>query len=256
VGIRLKEGTTVHINEIQGTTKISINERSEDARITRHVLESMAPGRSFEVNIECGLPPGQGFGMSASGAIAVALCVSEIIGKSRMEAFEAAHSSEVICGGGLGDVAGLMHEFSVPVRIKAGMPPFGSVIDGKISFEKMTLIVLEDRLSTAEILGDESRVKKICNAGDVAMGTFEKNGGKEQLFGISRRFSYEAGVMGSKVADTMKELDEIGSRSLMCMLGNSIFTDLSENDAREILGEEKVYATASTSEPAKIIRKA
>ncbi|MDR0309329.1 MAG: pantothenate kinase, partial [Candidatus Methanoplasma sp.] len=70
VGIRLGAGTTVHMYERTGSTKITIGGKADDARITRHVLEHMAPDRSFETDVECGLPLGQGFGMSASGAVA------------------------------------------------------------------------------------------------------------------------------------------------------------------------------------------
>ena len=255
VGIRLNEGTTVHIHEINGGTKISMDGEAGEARITKHLLESMAPGRNFEVNIECGLPSGQGFGMSASGVIAAALCVSEITGKSRKEAFEAAHISEVVCGGGLGDVAALMHEGHVPIRTKPGMPPFGRVVDRNIVFERLTLVVLGNKLSTAEVLGDEGKLKKICDAGDLAMGRFLWDI-KEQIFEISRRFSEDSGVMAEKVAGSIRKLEGNGAKASMCMLGNSIFTDLPEDEVRDILGDVESYSASSTAEPARITRKA
>ena len=254
-GIRLKEGTTVHIREISGRTRISIDREEREAWITKHLLEKMAPGRSFEVNIECGLPPGQGFGMSASGVIAAALCLSEILGKSRKEAFEAAHISEVECGGGLGDVAALMHEVNAPIRIKEGMPPFGKVIDSGIVFDRMTLVVLGKKMSTAEILGDEVRSKKICEAGDTAMERF-LHGNNKSIFDISRQFAFDSGVMGKEVAGAIKKLEKNGAKASMCMLGNSIFTDLPEGEVRDILGDVESYSTKSTAEPARIIRKA
>jgi pantoate kinase len=254
-GIRMKAGTTVHINEIIGKSKISIDREAGEARITKHLLERFAPGRSFEVDIECGLPPGQGFGMSASGAIAAALCLSEITGKNREEAFEAAHISEVICGGGLGDVAALMSEVHVPIRTKAGMPPFGKVIDSGIVFEKMTLVVLGKKLSTADILSDEVKYKRICDAGDIAMERFLSDK-REGIYGISRRFSFDSGVMGENVAEAIGRLEKNGAGASMCMLGNSIFTDLPEEEVRDVLGECETYSAASTSEPARIIRKA
>ncbi|MCL2031739.1 MAG: pantothenate kinase [Methanomassiliicoccaceae archaeon] len=257
VGVRLSLGTTVHADEITGRTKVLINGKADGARITRHVLEHMAPDRNFEVNAECGLPLGQGFGMSASGAVAAALCLSDITGKSRKEAFEAAHTAEVVCGGGLGDVAGLMHEGDVPIRIKAGLPPIGSVIDRGIVFERMTLVVLGRKLSTAGVLGDDERLRVICDAGDAAMGAFLTNGTKERLFEISGRFSAEAGVRGREVAEAMNILEGNGIRSSMCMLGNSIFTDVSDKDVEEILGDgNRMFSASSTGEPARIIRKA
>ena len=257
VGIRLTAGTTVHVDEIRGNTKVIINGKTDDAKITKHVLEHLAHGRHFEVNAECGLPLGQGFGMSASGAVAAALCASEITGKGRKEAFEAAHTAEVTCGGGLGDVAGLMHEGDVPKRVKEGLPPFGHVIGQSISFERMTLVVLGQKLSTAGVLGDNSKLKKICEAGDSAMNDFPDNATKELLFRMSNRFSLEAGVRGPEVAEAMQALNEGGIRSSMCMLGNSIFTDVSEEEVRAALGDERaVFSASSTDKPAHVIRKA
>jgi pantoate kinase len=255
-GIRLGAGTTVHMDEIKGRTKVTVDGIADDARITKHVLEHMAPGRSFDVSAECGLPPGQGFGMSASGAIAAALCISEIAGKSRKEAFEAAHAAEVACGGGLGDVAGLMHEWDVPIRVKAGLPPFGQVTDGGIAFEKITLVVLGQKMNTAGVLADDERMRRICAAGDAAMEAFLEDATKESLFRISERFSSEADVRGPEVADTIKVLEKNGARSSMCMLGNSIFTDMPEEEVRSILDGGRMFSVSSTGEPARIIRKA
>lgn len=256
VGIRLKAGTSVHVEEITGKTKIFIDGRKDTAKITKYVLEHMAPDRCFEVNAECGVPPGQGFGMSASGAIAAALCVSEITGKSRAEAFETAHAAEVICGGGLGDVSGLMHEGDVPIRIRAGLPPRGQVIDAGISFGRVTFVVLGPKLSTASVLGDDSKVRRLCEAGDAAMSHFLKNTTKDSLFSISNKFSSEAQIRSQKVNDTMLALEQGGIRSSMCMLGNSIFTDASEEEVRIILGDENmIFGSVSTAEPAHIIQK-
>jgi len=255
-GIRLKAGTTVHVEEIRGNTKVTIDGKADDAKITRHVLEHMAEGRNFDVDVECGLPPGQGFGMSASGAIAAALCMAEITGKSRKEAFEAAHTAEVVCGGGLGDVSALTHEGDVPIRVKAGLPPFGHVIDGGMSFENMTLIVLGPKLSTAGVLGDDGTVKRLCAAGDAAMEAFIGKRSKESLFGVSNRFSLEANIRGPEVADTISALDKKGIRSSMCMLGNSVFTDVSEGEVRDVFGGGDIFSVSSTPEPARIIRKA
>jgi pantoate kinase len=257
VGIRLASGTTLHMDEIRGKTKVTINGKEEGARITKYVLEHMAPGRSFDVNVESVLPSAQGFGMSASGAVAAALCVSEITGKSIKEAFEAAHTADAVCGGGLGDVAGLMHEGDVPVRVKAGMPPFGNVIDHGISFKKLTMIVLGQKLHTAGVLGNNDKVQRICHAGDAAMESYLGNASKDSLFKISDTFSADADIRGPKVSEAMLKLKENGTRSSMCMLGNSIFTDAAEEEIRCIIGENvRIFSSSSTGAPARIIRKA
>jgi len=258
VGIRLKAGTVVHLDEIRGSTKVIIDGKEDEAKITRHVLEHMALGRNFEVNVECGLPPGQGFGMSASGAVATALCLAEIQGKSRTKAFEAAHIADIVCGGGLGDVAGLMCDADVPVRARAGFPPFGEVNSAGISFDNLTVVVLGEKLSTAEVLGNSESVKKICVAGEKAMNEFAAKGAADKkglMFNLSNKFSSEAGVRGQAVNEAIKKLEKNGIRSAMCMLGNSIFTDGNKEEVSRILGTGKVFSSSSTNEPARIIQK-
>jgi len=195
--------------------------------------------------------------MSASGAVAAALCISEIVGGSRKEAFEAAHTADAVCGGGLGDVSGLMHEWDVPIRTEAGLPPFGCAKDHKIEFERLTLIVIGGDMSTAGILADSGKLESICKAGEEAMRRFEGSPGKDQLFDISNKFSSEACLRGKEVAGAMQELENNGMRASMCMLGNSIFTDASEKEVRDAVGDAYwIFSTASTAEPARIIRKA
>ncbi|MDR1404348.1 MAG: pantothenate kinase [Candidatus Methanoplasma sp.] len=253
-GIRLRNGTTVHTDEIIGSTRVMINGVEDTAEVTRHVLSILAPGRNFEVDVHCDLPMGQGFGMSASGAVAAALCAAETAGESRAAAFSAAHSAEVICGGGLGDVAGLMHEGDVPLRVTEGLPPAGEIIDTGLEFRNMTLAVLGPKISTGEVLRDENRLKRISAAGSTAMHDFRNGMAKGLLFGVSNRFSSDAGLRVSAVSDAIRLLECNGISSAMCMLGNSIFIDAPVKEAKEILGNAETYSTASTGEPARIIR--
>ena len=255
-GIRLSLGTTVHMDETSGRTRVVINGKDNSADVTRHVLEHMAPDRGFDVGVTCDLPMGQGFGMSASGAIAAALCAAEITGKSRDEAFAAAHAAEVMCGGGLGDAAGLMSEADVPIRVREGMPPFGDITDAGFSFGDMTLAVMGRKMNTADVLGDGSKLEIISAAGDIAIRSFLAEMTKESLFKVSGRFSSETGLRAAAVSGAIEILDGNGISSAMCMLGNSIFINASKKEVEGILdGRAHLYGTASTAEPARIIRR-
>lgn len=255
-GIRLSKGTTVHVDERVGKTTVSINGKDDDAPITKHVLEHLSPDRNFDVTVECELPLGQGFGMSASGAIAAALCVSQIVGKTRQDAFESAHIAEVTCGGGLGDVAGLMYEGHQPIRLKEGIPPIGRITGGGgISFDAITLMIADGEMSTSSVLSDDVKVKRICRSGDKALLHYLSNVSKDSLFKMSNRFSQESGVMGERVGDIMQTLAKGGVRSAMCMLGNSLFTDVPQNEVEDLIEDVTLIQTSSTCEPARIIQK-
>ena len=74
VGIRISRGATVTLEErSDARVEIVMDGVSSEAKVTRKVLELIRPGEGFDVTIENGLPVSQGFGMSAAGAIAVAI---------------------------------------------------------------------------------------------------------------------------------------------------------------------------------------
>lgn len=256
VGIRTSAGTIVEMNEILGSTKVFINGKESEARITRHTIEHMAPDRNFEVYVECQLPTGQGFGMSASGALCVALCVAEVVGKERQEAYEAAHIADISCDGGLGDVAALTYEGDVPIRVKEGIPPFGILKDPGFRFDELNLVIFGPKLSTASVLSDPSRVDVIRSSGDKAIDSFLREPTKENLFLESVTFAKNTELMVHSVHDVIAKLQKNGMRASMCMLGNSIFTDSPKDEITDVLGNDiEMYSLSSTNESPKIIRK-
>lgn len=255
-GIRTSAGTTVTLEETAGTTKIFINSKRSEAKVTRSILEHMAPGRDFVVRTECDLPLAQGFGMSASGAVATALCIASIIGKSRQEAYEAAHTVEVECGGGLGDVAALTHAGDLPIRIGEGVPPYGKVIDPGITFDELSVVIMGPKLETGNILGNSGTVNRICDAGDKAMNEFANATTKKDLFRISNEFAENSKVINEQVSRAIYELNKNGIRASMCMLGNSIFSDAPREKISNVLGSGvEIITTGSTSKLPEIIRK-
>jgi len=255
-GIRLGSGTFVTLEERIGDTRILLNGVPTDAKITQDVLKRMIPEKRVELNIETQLPFGQGFGMSASGAIAAALCAAEMSGANRYDAFKTAHVADIEGGGGLGDVAALMTEAHQPVRIKAGIPPSGSIIDTGLSFKRITVAVLGSNMRTSDILRDKGRYDALISAGESAVTDYLKNVSKERLYDISNRFSSSSGVEQKNTSDAIKRLKERGIRSAMCMLGNSIFSEASEDEIKEVLGEDVwTFSTGSTNESARVIRK-
>jgi len=255
-GIRLESGTAVEINERSGNTRIFINGEESEANITRSILENMIPGKGFEVNVEIELPLGQGFGMSASGAVATALCAANIMGADRHIAFVNAHIADIEGGGGLGDVAALMKEAHQPVRVKAGIPPEGEVIDTRITFDKLTLAVLGPKLKTSSVLSDRKFYESLVTVGDNSIFDYLNDVSKERLFFLSNQFSYSTGVEQKDISNAIEKLRSTGINAAMCMLGNSIFSEAPEEEIKEILGEDVWTLSArSTDRKADIIRK-
>lgn len=255
VGIKLSRGSSVTVEERSDQRiEITMDGLPSEADITRLVLRMLAPELGFDVTVDNELPVSQGFGMSAAGAIAAALCVCQITGKKRPEAFRAAHLAEIEGGGGLGDVSALMCECHTPVRMIAGLPPLGKVAEHG---EKMplSLAVMGPSLNTGDILGDKDAMERISAAGAAATDRFISSPTVKNMFRLARRFSKAAGLETREISDALDSMRR--ENAAMCMLGNSIFSTAPSDVLKEHLGPDvPVIACASTGEGAKVTHKA
>ena len=249
-GIKLSLGTNVVVEENVHGTNITMDGEPSEAHITRKVIEILAPDRSFDVTIENQLPVSQGLGMSAAGALAAALCISEIAGKSENDAVKAAHIAEIEGKGGLGDVSALMGEGHIPFRTVAGLPPNGKVI-GTGKKTKITIAVLSGKLETKNVLENKLKMSMISMAGRIAVEAYQKDNSFGSLCSISREFSKSAGIESREISFALSMLDEAG----MCMLGNSIFTTAPVDAVNDVLAHAEIYETESTDSVPRIIRK-
>jgi len=255
-GIRLSEGTRVSISENRSSRiEITMDSIPSEAPVTRKLLEMAAPGRGFDVIVDNCLPVGQGFGMSAAGAIAAALCVGEIEGFDDQEAYRFAHRAEVIMGGGLGDVSGIMGDTPQPVRVVPGLPPIGKVIGTGIDLGELSVVVLGSKVSTSNVLKDQSKYRSICEAGHLAVDEYMKAPSKSSLYSISNEFSSNAGLENNEVHKAINALKSMGIMSGMCMLGNSIFIDSRSKKIIDAIDGHEALKVTPTGMPASVIRK-
>lgn len=247
VGIRISGGTEVSVDERSDSRIVtSIDGKIVSAPVTENVVSQIAPGRGYDIEFINDLPVSQGFGMSASGAISVALALCHMNDVPLQETYKFAHIAEVEGGGGLGDVSAISCKGHQPVRVKPGIPPFGEIVDTGIRFERLTLAVLGSKLKTSSVLSDIDVRRRMIGYADAAITEFVANPSKDLLYSHSRSFSRTCGLESSEVESALNLLSEYGNAG-MCMLGHSIFTDLDQEEVKEILGEEtEVYSCSST----------
>ncbi len=254
IGIRLNKGATATVEERDdGVVNIYLDGTQEIAHITRMVAENLAPGRGFDIRIENDLPVSQGFGMSAAGALAAGLCIADMTGRSRSDAFKAAHAAEVMGGGGLGDVAAIVAGGDIPVRTVAGFPPFGRVENADFTIDHLTLVVIGGELRTDSVLGDPFTLKKVREAAVESMDSFIMDPSYENLFDVSNAFSSKSGLESPAVRRAIGCLMGAGHRAGMCMLGNSLFTDASEKEVWAMFGRGHVRTFRAASSRKEIV---
>ncbi|MDR0523800.1 MAG: pantothenate kinase [Candidatus Methanoplasma sp.] len=253
-GARLSLGARAVVHERTGGTRVFIDGEESEARVTRRALELAAPGMAFEAHIENDLPVGQGFGMSAAGAVAAALCAAELSGRGRREAFLAAHAADIEGGGGLGDVAGIMCEAHQPTRVSAGIP--GRAVDRGISLPVASVAVLGPKVSTAAALGDARRHGLFRERGAEALAAFMSAPASiDSLFDAANAFSSSSGAESAEVSEAIGRLRRLGVRSAACLLGSSVIALAPAGEVEGALGVPAIPAP-TTAEPARVTRRA
>jgi len=216
--------------------KVLINGRRSRADVTRAAIRLLIDNDRLRVEVSTvlDLPQGQGFGMSAAGALSTSLALAEIIGHTRQRAFEAAHISEIAEGGGLGDVSAL-HRGGITIRRKPGLPPLGEVlrIDGE---PEVVLATVGRKMATKSVLSDPAKMRAINKSGGRRVDQLVRSPTVQSLMSLSSSFAIESGLASRQVLDAMDAASRFGMAS-MSMLGNSVFSIGNMHGLKRVLSD-------------------
>jgi len=254
VGICLEDGVEAFAKGEEGENKLEVVfiTGNGDCRLYEEVLKYLSEeipevlGLSWELKIKLELPTSQGFGMSASGAIAAAEAFQRAIGipyeECRRRALLIAHLVERDRSTGLGDTTALSAG-GVERRIKAGSPYSGKKlmkgpgISEGWSENIPVLLVWKERTGThtADYIDNKNWRGKISNAGLAQMnrlseGDWNRNRWKE-ILSSSQKFVEESKLLDDLSRNELREITKnclisMGIENkfvpLLCMLGESI----------------------------------
>lgn len=215
--------STVKVTEsTKSSIEVAIDGRKSSAPVTKAALRYLLQNEKMriEVSTRLELPQSQGFGMSAAGALSGALALAELLGRSRHEAFEAAHMAEVRQRTGLGDVPAIQ-KAGITIRTRPGLPPIGEVrrLDGT---PNIVLAVLGKRLLTRTILTDPVKRRLINKSGAAKVDELSRDPTLGRLMELSALFAAETKLATREILDAMNAASKLGMAS-MSMLGNSVF---------------------------------
>ena len=216
-GICLKDGVEAIAKGDNGSGKLTVRFKNgeHDSRMYQDVLSELVEqipeigDFDWELDIIMSLPTSQGFGMSASGAVASSMAIQRAIGIPHEEcvrrSFLVAHIVERKRSSGLGDTTALSSG-GVERRIAAGSPFSGSLLDNGPglsqgwSVEIPILISWKEKTGrhTSSYIDSEDWRRKICLAGEHAMERIAKGEWNKQrwseLIEESLNFSSESGL--------------------------------------------------------------
>ena len=221
-GIVLELGAVAEARFVPGgrtTTKV-VGDGPGPWPISGEVARRLAPSRGgLTVRLMHDLPVGQGFGMSAAGALATALAVRALTGVSKSRAVEVAHLAELFGGGGLGGVAAILGG-GLEVRTRAGVPPLGRVAHRAFA-PRMLVGIVGRPIPSPSVLGDRRALARIAAASRGWERTID--GAPEVFLGLAERFTDRAGLASPAVRAVVRGLRRRGAWAAQAMFGESFF---------------------------------
>ncbi|MHB8351769.1 MAG: GHMP family kinase ATP-binding protein [Thermoplasmata archaeon] len=209
--------------------------------ITTEVVRRVAADRpgSISVVIRHELPVGQGFGMSAAGALAAGLAVARLLGRPARVAVETAHLAELFGGGGLGGVAAIQGG-GLEVRTRAGIEPFGRVRHRPLS-GPVYLAVTGPSLPSPRLLGDPHLLEKVRRAARAGIPRLSGTLGPARFMEAAERFGDRLDLPPASVNRKIQRLRSHQVRVARAMFGQSLFA-LPASDAEARRLEEGLLA--------------
>ncbi len=192
-------------------------------------------GGRLQVRIVHQLPIGQGFGASASGALATALAVARATGASRAAAIPVAHLADLFGGGGLGGVAAILGG-GLEYRIRPGVPPYGRVLHRPV--RASVFVGLQGRpIASPKLLNDPAVLDRIRTAA-AGLGSPSRAPTLGQFLGASEQFTDTLNLGGRSLHQTIEALRGSGARVAQAMFGRSFFAVAASLKVRRTLLRE------------------
>ena len=204
------------------TVEVFVNNKESKAPVTRYALKYLLGNRPLNVLVKTSLclPMGQGFGMSAAGALSATYALVKILCLPKENAIRASHCAELSLRTGLGDVVASMFG-GVEIRKKPGLPPWG-VIEHIPGEYDVVFCIVGRRVNTQKVLTDPSKLSIIREYGNICIKKLLEKPSLENFFRLSQFFTMKTGLANKCIIETIETANKHGMSS-MCMLGNSVF---------------------------------
>ena len=240
--------------------EVRINGAPADAPVTRRTLELLLAGceEKYYITVDTvlQLPVSQGMGMSAAGALSVALAAAEALRleRSYWDIARCAHAAEVELKTGLGDVVACATG-GFDVRKAPGMPPHGFV--DRIFAKPVPVVccTVGPPLETRAVLTDAKRREAFVTAGRKCVDEFLQRPTLQRFLELSKEFAYATGLTEGRLRDAIEAVEDRGGLASVAMLGNAVFAFGDTAELVSLLAElGDVYMTEVTDERAHVIR--
>jgi pantoate kinase len=191
--------------------------------ISREVVNRLWSVRegSLSVRLHHDLPIGQGFGMSAAGALATALGVAAVLSVPRSRAIQIAHLADLYGGGGLGGVAAILGG-GLEVRRRPGVPPYGTVVHRLLS-KSIFVGVMGDPLPSPRLLRSDRFLSRLRSAAAPSLDRVLRNPRWSVFWEESERFTDRLRIFPPPLGRLIHALRNSGCPCAQAMFGRAFF---------------------------------
>lgn len=190
------------------------------------------------VNHDISVPIGYGLGCSGAVALSLAFALDQALGTnlSKEEIGKIAHTAEVSCKTGLGDVIGSFYG-GFEIRTKAGAPGIGKL--QKIDSDSRVIIVCFSPMSTKKFL--DENLAMINGLGGKMVNKLIKTSDYNEFQDMSIEFAKYVKVMTPRMDSVISELNSIGVKCGVALFGETIFSLVPQDKEEKVLEILKKY---------------
>ena len=229
-GFSIARGVTtrVHARPVTGRSSHNITTQgfeAGDTRVSRTVAERFLAmqDESYHLDIihDIKIPVGYGLGCSGAASLSLALALNEALnaGYTREDVGAIAHSAEVQCQTGLGDVLAAYHG-GFEIRTSPGAPGVGRI--RHVATEGLeAVIACFEPISTPDFLRDS--MKEINGMGTRMVRILQEVHSVERFCKMSLEFAGYVNMITPQMRRLIRQMHECGMWCGVALFGQTVF---------------------------------
>ena len=194
-------------------------------KVARAIISKVGEPVEVKLDHRAQVPVGAGYGASGAGALGAAFALSKALGLRlpRDRLIAVAHTAEVTCRTGLGDV-GAQALGGLVVGIQPGPPPYGQWRRIPSPQNLKVVCATLAPLSTKDLLRDEDFKRRARNFGGHAIRRLMEHPTLERFIFVSRDFAEKLGLLDNELWELIRTAEDAGAiGASQVMLGRSVF---------------------------------
>lgn len=212
--------------------------KSENTDVSRFVLDEFLrigsfSDRFFDVRHEITVPVGYGLGSSGAVALSMAYAMDGALGTGldRTRIGKIAHSAEIACQTGLGDVLASFYG-GFEIRLRPGAPGVGAV--QKMPADSIAIVMIcFSPISTREFIKEQ--LPRINGIGKVMVDRLQKSQNCGDFQDMSLEFARHVDVMTPRMQNVADELSRNGIKCGIALFGETVFSMIARGEEGRVL---------------------